>query len=276
MSLDDETPTQYFGADAEVWTSPDGRTLQLSPTESAKFGPGLTKFGWTRSDREPLAIGPEIHRSGCSHSRTGKCLCDYLAQWDRAEPEDTKPLRDFTEQMAAEGRVITIDTLPGRVSEWDGVFTHPGTLAPRNDTMIDNITWVNGTTTSISGAGTLVIPDEMMADFDPSKVKLSGAPEFISASEYQRRQQEQGPTPFQLHLTDIEGNPMPNDHHLITEANQALKDATAVSKVQTEAYLQLHKKYLTQMKADHRTIVALFILSLGGWGLSIARGIWGF
>lgn len=89
---------------------------------------------------EPTA--PAGHRSGCSHPRTGKCICAYLAQWDK-HPGYTAPtftrspelqkLHDFTEQMSAEGRIISIDTLPGRVSEWDGLFKDPGTLNPRGD-----------------------------------------------------------------------------------------------------------------------------------------------
>lgn len=138
---------------------------------------------------------PVGHRSGCPAQRTGKCLCDYLAQWDNQEQPATleaskERLADFTAQMSDEGRIITIDTLNGRTSEWDGVFKDPTKLGP----------------------GVMVIPDEMWDDFEPSRVRLSGSPEFISASEYQRRQER--PTPFQAHLTDVEENPMPAEPRL--------------------------------------------------------------
>lgn len=44
-----------------------------------------------------------------------------------------------------------------------------------------------GLTPKPADAGTLVIPDALWDDFDPSTVKVSGPPEFISGSEYQAR-----------------------------------------------------------------------------------------
>lgn len=101
MSLDDECPTQYFGPDAQVWDSPDGRSLQLSPAQGER---AASHGWWLNTDKLPIVFGPEVpdvvelpggfcvprsqyydgifaHRSGCGHERTGRCICAYLAQW---------------------------------------------------------------------------------------------------------------------------------------------------------------------------------------------------
>jgi hypothetical protein len=79
VSLDDATPTEYFGADAQVWDSPDGRSLQLTPAQ----GQRAAAFGWwLNTDKCPIIFGAEVeHRSGCASTRGRDCTCGYLNQW---------------------------------------------------------------------------------------------------------------------------------------------------------------------------------------------------
>ncbi len=110
MSLDDESPTQYYGADAEVWRRPDGTTIQLNPARILHLRGRLEYDGWILTAREPLVFGPDAlspdrdyypastgtditdpvdtgHREGCAFGRTARCTCTYLALWDRAASE---------------------------------------------------------------------------------------------------------------------------------------------------------------------------------------------
>jgi hypothetical protein len=87
MSLDDENPTQYFGADAVLWKHPDtGDTLSLSPAQARHAA--RRYFATLPMDNGPL---PDTgHRKGCAFGRTARCTCTYLAQWDK-HPDYTAP-----------------------------------------------------------------------------------------------------------------------------------------------------------------------------------------
>jgi hypothetical protein len=91
MSRDDECSTEYFGPGAEVWDSPDGRTLQMSPAQVGYRRTKLLEHGWIRNrEKKPLVLGGTVHRKGCSFARSARCTCAYLAQWDRS-PAYTAP-----------------------------------------------------------------------------------------------------------------------------------------------------------------------------------------
>ena len=74
MSLDDEHPTQYFGPDAEVWVSPDGRTVQLSPAEANRYRDSFAQVGWRKSAAKPLVFGENTvtweHPNGTTYTLT--------------------------------------------------------------------------------------------------------------------------------------------------------------------------------------------------------------
>lgn len=74
MSLDDECPTQYFGADAVMWTHPNGKTYSLSPGQVEAV----------RLTEKLLDGHTDLHAKGCAEKRTGRCTCDYLALWPQA------------------------------------------------------------------------------------------------------------------------------------------------------------------------------------------------
>lgn len=90
MSLDDESPTQYFGPDAVTFTAlgTGGRTVTITMTQGRArhlIAEGVPAHKFTGLIEEPAG-----HTPGCANARTGKCLCTYLAQWD------SKPAVEFT------------------------------------------------------------------------------------------------------------------------------------------------------------------------------------
>lgn len=80
MSLDDASPTEYFGPDAMSWVHPvTGKQHSLSPAEYAR-----AEAAKERHFQELESVG---HNGRCSVERTGRCICEYLAQWD-GDPEE--------------------------------------------------------------------------------------------------------------------------------------------------------------------------------------------
>jgi hypothetical protein len=221
MSLDDENPTQYFGADAQVWKSKDGRTLQLSPAGAEHHAERLAKHGWIHSGQEPLVFGPDTgHRPGCAFGRTARCTCTYLAQWDK----------------------------------------HPAYTAPAFSGGPDK--------PALLGPGVMIIPDELWEDFDPTALKASGAPEFVSASQYRARQEQ--PAPFPMEEKDY--------YPVIDKPLKALTVAGEIweprkFRLDQQERAEYHKK---RAKSWEKQVLITSILGTAGWAYAIARGVWGF
>lgn len=98
MSLDDETPTQYFGPDGRNWVHPvTGKMIRLSPTDYDRAEQRKAEWFAGQENKD--------HRSGCPIERTGRCSCDYLAQWD----DDAEATHNNTVQFNADGTVALVD-----------------------------------------------------------------------------------------------------------------------------------------------------------------------
>lgn len=268
------TDTTEAGARRRVGL-PDGGYLEIPAEHYDKMVAAGAAIALSPEEEiaDILELANAKHRPGCSHSRTGKCLCDYLAKWD--DP-DTTPLQAFTEQMAAEDRVIAIDTLP-ETSAWDGVFKgsplfdEHGPLNAKADQPEPDPARPEEETTA----------EQIHADFDPVK--------RISADDYQP---EAAPFPMEeknyypevthpgLKSLTVNGEIWEArgtmDGELLTAVNTALSAHSAAHKLQHNAYRELQNTMHAQMKRDHRTILFLTVSAVAGWALSLARGIWGF
>lgn len=90
MSLDDASPTEYFGPDAVSWVHPvTGKQHSLSPAEYER-----AEAAKERHFQELESVG---HNGRCSVERTGRCICEYLAQWDPEtmvvpDPDSDEPI----------------------------------------------------------------------------------------------------------------------------------------------------------------------------------------
>lgn len=122
MSLDDQYPTEYFGAHAVRWTHPDGRVLSLDPATHRR----AEAWAQTLHTPDPAArkddltgYTPAPHRPDCPQPRIGRCLCAYLAQWDDRAGQPVFPARP--------------DRLFDDGSAADDLFKHPGTLVPAKE-----------------------------------------------------------------------------------------------------------------------------------------------
>jgi hypothetical protein len=77
MSLDDLSPTEYFGPDAMNWVHPvTGKQHSLSPAAYAEAERSKEAYFHALESRE--------HAPRCSIERTGRCICEYLSQWETA------------------------------------------------------------------------------------------------------------------------------------------------------------------------------------------------
>lgn len=92
MSLNDEHPTQYIGPHAVEFTGPHGKPIRVSQehfnrlTESGALTDeqmlNAKQDGLSLADILAKANAPAEHDRGCSITRTGRCICAYLQQWD--------------------------------------------------------------------------------------------------------------------------------------------------------------------------------------------------
>lgn len=98
MSLDDETPTEYFGPDARNWIHPvTGKSFRLSPADYERAEERKAQYFAGQENKD--------HRTGCPIERTGRCACEYLSQWDdNAETAHNKAV-----QLSADGTIALID-----------------------------------------------------------------------------------------------------------------------------------------------------------------------
>lgn len=111
----------------------------------------------------------DLHTPACKES-PHFCICAVT----RMTPEEALALRHFDVTPSLKVSTLTVD--PSKAA-----------IAPK--IKISKLTADQlADSGSLVSPGTLVIPDELWADFDPKGVKVSGAPEFISASEYKARQ----------------------------------------------------------------------------------------
>lgn len=99
MSLDDHTPTEYFGPGVRRVGLPGGGYLQIPAEHFEKMVASGTVIAL--SPEEELADILELantntrdtdtgHRQGCAFGRTARCTCTYITQWDRT-PDYTTP-----------------------------------------------------------------------------------------------------------------------------------------------------------------------------------------
>jgi hypothetical protein len=226
MSLDDENPTQYFGADAVLWKHPDtGVSLSLSPAQARHAA--RRYFATLPMDNGPL---PDTgHRKGCAFGRTARCTCTYLAQWDK-HPDYTAPA-------------------------FSGGPDKPALLGP----------------------GVMIIPDELWEDFDPTALKASGAPEFVSASQYRARQEQ--PAPFPMEEKDyypVIDKPL----KALTVAGEIWEPRRRRANTYTRGQWQWlegrRDHWRSRARANAGAAGIFFLSAAAGWAYAIARGVWGF
>jgi hypothetical protein len=99
VSLDDESPTQYFGPNAIQWMHPNGKVLSLSPdqynraleqernlTQEQRWAYEQERLGNPfdmAAIEDILTEANKKHHPGCASSRGRDCNCDYLKQWSQ-------------------------------------------------------------------------------------------------------------------------------------------------------------------------------------------------
>lgn len=137
MSLDGQHPTEYFGPDAVTFTAPNGKRISVSEEHWRRLtaAGALTKEQMLNAVQHGKSLqdvldeangvitlddmdkgidpvyGDLFHRPGCSVQRTGRCLCDFLSQWDSkpalnlpaGEPEDKLEEKDYYPQVNKDG-----------------------------------------------------------------------------------------------------------------------------------------------------------------------------
>lgn len=158
MSLDDHTPTEYFGPGGINWIHPEtGKSIRLHPrdfeTAEARKQEWIRKQDLlTERGEDAPSVGDIIdtvgHHGRCSIERTGRCICDYLAQWD-----NTEPFIDYN----ADGSVAAVEY---------------GTPTPEIRYGEPPAGW---TEDSIPSGGILYLPEEMREHMELADNQLAGA-----------------------------------------------------------------------------------------------------
>jgi hypothetical protein len=225
MSLDDENPTQYFGADPATFTGPHGQHITVSQDHARR----LIASGAVEEEKFTGLLTDTGHRKGCAFGRTARCTCTYLAQWDK-HPEYTAPA-------------------------FSGGPDKPALLGP----------------------GVMIIPDELWEDFDPTALKASGAPEFVSASQYRARQEQ--PAPFPMEEKDyypVIDKPL----KALTVAGEIWEPRRLRANTHTRRQWQWlegrRDHWRSRARANAGAAGIFFLSAAAGWAYAIARGVWGF
>lgn len=251
----------------------DGRSLQDLLNEAN--GVSVITIDQMDAGVDPV-YGDLFHRPGCSIQRNDRCICDYLAQWDKY-PEYTAPTFNAGPLLTAE------------------FFTSPGetvfALTPVDGTLGETVRHPmldQGHTFTLSGKP-LTTEKDIMAELDQLRTEMT----MEDAAEISRRGTRERCTahPHSWHFTDAMTCEQLNEQLLGVDgfseltlhpssmvrlaaetSNRLVKAAqkdTADEKLRTKYW---HGEY----KDIRRRFIAMFGIALAGWAFSIARGVWGF
>ena len=117
MSLDDETPTQYFGPGA-VEVTIHGKQVRMTQQKYYRLTekPGaLTDEEMLNAKIDELSLADILaeankqHRAGCASSRHRPCTCDYLAQWDSAGEQCVRAYDQYAAKIYGPGVMVMPD-----------------------------------------------------------------------------------------------------------------------------------------------------------------------
>lgn len=127
MSLNDTHPTEYFGANPVTFTAvgAGNGTVQMTQERARRLiAEGVPEYKFTGLLPEEKMPDPG-HSAGCSNARTGKCICDYLAQWDSkpapagATFTRSPELQELHDTRLAGKGTLQIPTADGGFTEFD-------------------------------------------------------------------------------------------------------------------------------------------------------------
>jgi hypothetical protein len=294
MSLDDETPTQYFGPDAQVWKSPDGRVLQLSPAGAEHHAEQLAKHGWIHSGQEPLVFGPDApdtgHRPGCAFGRTPRCTCTYLAQWDTtpapaaATFTRSPELQELHDNRLAGKGTLQIPAADGSFIEFDLNASHPPMMCVGHD----RVGWHY--TEAISCEEWEKELDRVGAEKKPAPVadtagymsredaeSLFNVPGTLTPRETKMQLPVVIATagdPAELAEKIIRQNPE-YFGHLDPEGIYRPAEPSDIAKQLSDEKLRTeYQKGRAKMWEKNAMIAS--IMGTAGWAFAVARGVWGF